>query len=253
LGAKVTGSWVGYVDAIPENGVRGGTRLQGTVIVIQMGGVENVAMIYDVSVPITSTMPVWPSDPSVNLTPAAYVMEDQNRTVRVTKIEMGSHTGTHIDAPWHMLDDGRRMNEIPIETLVGPASVFEIPHAASITRGSLEKLKFEGVQRVLFKTENSQHWHDGKFYEQFVYLEPEAAELLVERGVKLVGIDYLSIDKFDSETHPSHFVLLGQNVVIVEGLNLSRVEPGQYHMTALPLNLQDVDGAPTRVILSRDD
>jgi arylformamidase len=207
-------------------------------------------MIYDVSVPITSRMPVWPSDPLVGLTPTAHPARDKSHTVRITKIEMGSHTGTHIDAPWHMLEGGPRLNEIPIETLVGGASVFEISKVPSISRSSLEKLNFEGVERVLFKTENSHHWNDDVFYEQFVYLDPEGAEFLVEHGVKLVGIDYLSIDQFKSEKHPSHFVLLRGNVVIIEGLNLSRVKSGRYQMTALPLNLQDVDGAPTRVILS---
>jgi arylformamidase len=207
-------------------------------------------MIYDVSVPITTTMPVWPSDPPVNLTPVAHLSRDKSHTVRVTRIEMGSHTGTHIDAPWHMIEGGRRLNEIPIETLVGPAVVFEIPGARSIARSDVEKLNFDGAQRVLFKTDNSQHWNDGAFYQEFVYLEPEAAELLVERDIKLVGVDYLSIDKFKSEEHPTHFVLLKRNVVIIEGLNLSRVKPGKYHMTALPLNLQDMDGAPTRVILA---
>ena len=209
-------------------------------------------MVYDLSIPITSTMPVWPSDPSVSLTPTAHLSRDTSHTVRVTKIEMGSHTGTHIDAPWHMVEGARRLNEIPIETLVGPASVFEISNVPSISRASLEKLNFDGVRRVLFKTENSEHWNDGTFYERFVYLEPEAAEFLVEQRVELVGIDYLSIDEFKSEKHPSHFVLLRKNVVIIEGLNLSRVKSGKYHMTALPLNLQEVDGAPTRVILSSD-
>ncbi len=207
-------------------------------------------MIHDVSIPITATMPVWPSDPPVGLEPQARLSRDGSHTVRVTRIEMGSHTGTHMDAPWHMVQGGRKLNEIPLETLIGPAIVVEIPGVPSVARANLEKLDFGGVPRVLLKTDNSQHWNDGKFYEQFVYLEPDGAELLVERGVKLVGIDYLSIDKFHSEKHPSHFVLLGRNVVIIEGLNLSRVKAGRYQMTALPLNLQDADGAPTRVILS---
>jgi arylformamidase len=207
-------------------------------------------VIHDVSVPITPTLPVWPSDPPVNLTPTSHLSRDKSHTVRVTRIEMGSHTGTHIDAPWHMVEGGRRLNEISLETLIGPATVFEIPGVRSIGRADLEKLSFNGIQRVLFKTDNSRHWSDGKFYEQFVYLEPEAAEFLVQQGIRVVGVDYLSIDKFRSEKHPSHFVLLTRNIVIIEGLNLSRVEPGKYHMTALPLNLQDVDGAPTRVILN---
>jgi len=207
-------------------------------------------MIYDVTVPIRNSMPVWPSDPPVQLTPKSHLSRDGSHTVRLTAIEMGSHTGTHIDAPWHFVENGRRLSEIPIETLVGPATVYEIPGVRSIGRADLEKRDLSGKERVLFKTENSKHWNDGRFYEEFVYLEPEAAQVLVGSGVKLVGIDYLSIDKYKSEKHPSHFVLLERNVVIVEGLNLSKVAPGKYNMAALPLNLQDADGAPTRVILS---
>jgi arylformamidase len=206
-------------------------------------------MIYDVSVPITNVMPVWPSDPPVKLTSQAHESRDGGHTIRLTNIEMGSHTGTHIDAPWHFIPDGRRLNQIPLDTLVGEARIFEITGVRSIGKAAVEKLPLDGVERVLFKTDNSQHWNDDGFFEEFVYLEPEAAELLANRGVELVGIDYLSIDKFNSEKHPTHFVLLGRNIVIIEGLNLSRVGAGQYHMSALPLNLQDVDGAPTRVIL----
>ena len=206
-------------------------------------------MIYDVSVPITNVMPVWPSDPPVKLTSQAHESRDKSHIIHLTNIEMGSHTGTHIDAPWHFIPDGRRLNQIPLDTLVGEATIFEITGARSIGKAAVEKLRLDGVERVLFKTDNSQHWNDGRFFEEFVYLEPDAAEVLATRGVKLVGIDYLSIDKFKSEKHPTHFVLLGRNVVIVEGLNLSGVAAGTYHMSALPLNLQDVDGAPTRVIL----
>ena len=206
-------------------------------------------MIYDVSVPILNTMPVWPSDPPVKLTPKPHPSRDKSHVVRVTSIAIGSHTGTHIDAPYHMIEGGLRLNQISLQTLVGPVVVLEVPKVRSIKSSHLEKFNFSGIQRILFKTDNSQHWNDGKFYEKFVYLEPEAAEFLVERDIKLVGIDYLSIDQFESESHPTHFVLLRRNVVIIEGLNLSQVPPGSYHMTALPLNLQDLDGAPTRVIL----
>ena len=206
-------------------------------------------MIHDVSVPITNTMPVWPSDPPVKLTPQSHLSRDKSHTVRLTTIQMGSHTGTHIDAPWHFVENGRQLNQIPIETLVGKANVFELPDIRSIGRQDVERLPLSGVERVLFKTENSKHWNDGRFFEEFVYLEPEAAQVLVDHGVKLVGIDYLSIDKFKSEKHPTHFVLLERNVVILEGLNLSAVAPGEYDLVALPLNLQDADGAPTRVIL----
>ena len=206
-------------------------------------------MIYDVSVPLSNTTPVWPTDPPLHLTTVSHQSRDKSHTIHVTNIEMGSHTGTHIDVPWHFIEDGLRLNQISLETLIGPATVFEIPAERSISADHVRRLAMDGVERVLFKTDNSKHWTDGRFYEEFIYLEAEAAEILVELRVKLVGIDYLSIDKFHSEKHPSHFVLLGRNVVIVEGLNLLNVPPGKYHMTALPLNLQDVDGAPTRIIL----
>ena len=206
-------------------------------------------MIYDVSVPIENRMPVWPADPPVKLKPSAFPSHDKSHTIRVTSIEMGSHTGTHIDTPYHFIDGGRKLQEIPIEWLVGEATVVHIPGVASITRRHLENLDWQGVQRVLFKTDNSARWSDADFHKDFVYLEPEAGALLVERGMRLVGIDYLSIDRFDAANHPTHFALLPHNVVILEGLNLNRVSPGRYHMVALPLNLQDADGAPTRVIL----
>jgi len=210
-------------------------------------------MIYDVSVPIVSGMPVWPSDPPLKLTPHSHISRDKTHTVHVTTIEMGSHTGTHIDAPYHFVEGGRRLESIPLDELVGPATVVQIAGVHSITRTHLESLVWDGVRRVLFKTDNSDHWNDGRFYESFVYLEPDAAEFLIQQGVRLVGIDYLSIDAYKSEKHPTHFVLLPRNVVIIEGLNLSHVAPGQYQLVALPLNLQSGDGAPARVILISND
>jgi len=210
-------------------------------------------MIYDVSVPIANGMPVWPSDPPLKLTAQNHLSRDNTHTVHVTTIEMGSHTGTHIDAPFHFVEGGRRLEEIPLDDLVGPARVVQIKGVPSITRQHLAPLNWIDVQRVLFKTDNSAHWNDGTFYEKFVYLEPDAAEFLVQQGVRLVGIDYLSIDPYKSERHPTHFVLLPRNVIIIEGLNLSHVAPGQYQMVALPLNLQSGDGAPARVILIAND
>jgi len=207
-------------------------------------------MIYDVTVPISNAMPVWPGDPPVQLTPKSHVSRDKTHTVHLTAIEMGSHTGTHMDAPFHMIDGGKRLRDFGVDVLVGPATVVDIPSARSVGRAELEPFNLNGVERVLLKTENSDHWQDGKFYEHFVYLEPDGAQFLVDRGVRLVGIDYLSIDKFQSPSHPSHFVLLKNNTLIIEGLNLKAVPAGRYTMVALPLNLQDADGAPTRVILT---
>lgn len=209
-------------------------------------------MIYDITVPITNTMPVWPGDPAVQLRSKSHQSRDGTHTVRLTAIEMGSHTGTHLDAPIHMSAGDRTLSDIPLDQLVGQAAVVELLGVRSIGRAQLEGLDWQGVERVLFKTENSKHWNDGKFYEEFVYLEPDGAAFLVQRGIQLVGIDYLSIDKYKSESHPTHFVLLTKNIVVIEGLDLSRVQPGRYTMAALPLNLKDADGAPTRVVLMRE-
>src|ERR1051325_645855 len=159
-------------------------------------------MIYDVTVPISNTMPVWPGDPPVQLQRKSHQSRDKTHTVIVTAVTMGSHTGTHMDAPLHMITGGKRLDEFPLEVMIGRATVFEMGGVRSIGRAELGRINCNGVERVLFKTENSNHWQDGKFYEEFVYLQPDGAEFLVECGVKLVGIDYLSIDKFQSPGHP---------------------------------------------------
>jgi len=206
-------------------------------------------MIYDVSVQLSNHVPVWPSGPPIRLEPTPHLSRDKTYSIHETLIQLSSHMGTHIDAPYHFIENGKRLHEIPLERLVGKATVFEIPGVRSIGERELTPLNWDGVERVLFKTENSKHWQDGSFYEQFVYLEPEAAQFLIERGIQLVGIDYLSIEKFRAEKHRTHFALLEKDVVIIEGLDLSRVGPGEYSMVALPLNLLETDGGPTRVIL----
>jgi arylformamidase len=206
-------------------------------------------MIYDVSVPISNSMPVWPGDPPVNVTQKTHLSRDKTHTVRLMAIDLCSHTGTHIDAPFHMIESGKRLDEFPLDIWTGKATVFEILGTRSIGPSELARFKWNGVERALFKTDNSSHWQDEKFYEDFVYLDPKGAEFLVQQGVRLVGIDYLSIDKFKSESHPTHFVLLGKDIPIIEGLNLNVVAAGDYTLVALPLNIQDADGAPARVFL----
>jgi arylformamidase len=206
-------------------------------------------MIYDVSVRLSNHVPVWPSGPAIRLEPTLHLSRDKSYTFHETLIQISSHMGTHIDAPYHFVENGKRLHQIPLERLVGKATVFEFPGVWSIGERELKPLKWDGIERVLFKTENSKHWQDGSFYEQFVYLEPEGAQFLIERGVQLVGIDYLSIEKYKAEKHRIHFALLEKDVVVIEGLDLTGVGPGEYSMVALPLNLLDTDGGPTRVIL----
>jgi arylformamidase len=206
-------------------------------------------MIYDISVPITNTMPVWPGDSPVHLQRKSHEGKDHSHIVTVTDIQMGSHSGTHFDAPFHMIQGGKKLDEFPLDVFVGKATVVEIPGVKSIGRSDLERFNWKGVERVLFRTENSGHWQDGKFYEEFVYLQPGGAEFLVEQRVRLVGIDYLSIDKFKSDSHPAHMVLMTKNILILEGLNLNNIAPGEYMLYALPLKLADIEGGPGRVIL----
>ena len=207
-------------------------------------------MIYDISVPIHNDMHVWPSDPKVRLEPQAHPARDGSHTVRVTSIACGNHTGTHMDAPSHMIDGGATLNDIPLEQLVGPAQVIDMTGRSEIGRSDLEGRLPRGIRKVLFKTDNSKHWNDPEFFEGFTGLTPDGADYLVEHHVELVGIDYLSIERYGSIDHATHFVLLRQFVVIIEGLNLSDVPPGEYHLFALPIKLDGADGAPVRAILT---
>lgn len=206
-------------------------------------------MIYDISVPIRNGMHVWPSDPDVILDTSVHDARDGSHRVRVTSIRCGSHTGTHLDAPSHMIEGAPTLNEVPLNVLVGPVRVVEVPDVDSIGRKAIENLDWTAVERVLFRTDNSRHWHDSGFHQDFVYLEPEAARYLAGRGIRLVGIDYLSIDRYTSLDHASHFALLSESIVILEGLDLSAVGAGDYQLVALPLKLDGTDGAPVRAIL----
>ena len=207
-------------------------------------------MIYDISVPIHNSMHVWPSDPGVELVANSHVARDGSHTIMVTSINCGSHTGTHLDAPCHMIAGAGTLSDIPLEQLVGTVRVVEVPGVRSIAVDNLEGLGWEDVERVIFKTDNSAHWKDDGFYEDFVYLEPEAARFLVRRGIRLVGIDYLSIDRYRSDDHPTHMVLLKESIVILEGLDLDGVPARDYQLVALPIKLDRADGALVRAILT---
>jgi len=206
-------------------------------------------MIYDISVPVRNGMHVWPSDPPVSLETTPHASRNGSHTILVTSIACGSHTGTHLDAPSHMIDGAPTLDEVSLEALIGPVRVAAVPGAPAITRGALEGMNWSGVERVVFKTDNSLRWSDPGFFDRFVYLEPGAARFLAERKVRLVGIDYLSIDGYESADHPSHFVLLSESIVILEGLDLSDVPAGDYQLVALPLKLDGADGAPVRAVL----
>jgi arylformamidase len=209
--------------------------------------------IFDITLPISSAMPVWPGDPLVELEKVSSM--DSGAHDNISRLACSVHTGTHVDAPHHFLNDHRTVDALPLEVLVGPAQVVHFPEAVSlITANSLENAGVSpGIERLLLRTRNSRLWEccENKFAQDFVGVSLDGAEWLVQAGVKLVGIDYLSIAPYELSI-PTHQVLLKPGIVILEGVNLSMVQPGIYDLYCLPLNLVGSDGAPARVILIGD-
>jgi arylformamidase len=206
--------------------------------------------IYDLSLTISPELPVWPGDPSVQMSLLSSM--EQGAHVNITQVTMCVHTGTHVDAPRHFLRDGGTIEKLLLEALVGPAVVVHIPDEINlITAEVLEKANIpQGTERVLFKTRNSGIWQRGEkqFQTNFVAVPVDGAEWLVQRGVKLVGIDYLSVSPYKISI-PTHHALLKAGVVILEGVNLAEVEAGEYELYCLPLKLAGSDGAPARAVL----
>jgi len=203
--------------------------------------------IFDISIGIDESLPLWPGDPELRLQWAAKI--EQGDLVNLTELSMSIHTGTHIDAPLHFLPQGKSIDNLNIDVFVGEAQVVAIPQEVDlITVEILRKLPTINASRVLFKTKNSQFWGTRNFQRDYVALEASAAQWLVDQGVQLVGIDYLSIAPFNDPV-PTHKILLSNNVVIVESLDLRSVEPGLYTLICLPLKLMGREAAPARAIL----
>lgn len=205
--------------------------------------------IIDISVNVQEGMVTWPGDPEVKIDWVARIGEGSDANISV--LNYGLHTGTHIDVPLHFVKDGWSMDELDLGVLVGACEVVQVPDDCDlIGRQDLEALEIECFERVLFKTRNSHSWPKDAltFDKDFVALGPSGADYLVEKGCKLVGIDYLSIAPFD-DPPTTHVRLLEAGVVILEGLDLSDVEPGRYELICLPIKLMGREGAPARAIL----
>ncbi len=204
--------------------------------------------IYDITVPISAELPVYPGDPSIQL--ERVMSLEKGDIANVTRLCCSTHIGTHVDPPSHFIAGAMTLDELPLETLIGTARVVDVGDVPAIDAAVLNHCDLNGATRVLFKTRNSSFWPEAdKFQEDFVYIEPDAARRLVELGVRLVGIDYLSVEKFNFDQPTTHLVLLGANVVVVEGLALRNVPPGDYELLCLPLKIKDGDGSPARVVL----
>ena len=208
-------------------------------------------MIIDISLPIGPGMLVWPTDPSVSITPAKRIARGDSSNV--SEMRFGTHTGTHVDPPSHFIDGGAGVDRVAIDVFAGPAYVVDLRGArGAIGPDALDALMLpDDTRRVLLKTDNSQIWRTPAptFPTDYVSLSPEGAAWMVRREIVLVGTDFLSIEAYDAPGHPTHHTLLGAGVVIVEGLDLFDVEPGRYTLACLPLKVLDGDGAPARAIL----
>ncbi len=204
--------------------------------------------LYNVSVRLSETTPTFPGNPRFACEPVKRTAKGDS--ANVTALQMGTHTGTHVDAPRHFFDGTPGVDQLPLDVLVGPALVVDIPGS----RRGIEASDFDGVElagdtRVLLRTANSALWESPVFHTDFAFLDESGARWLLDRGVRLVGIDYLSIEQYKRAGAPVHHLLLGAGVVIVEGLNLSQVAAGRYEMFCLPLDISGADGAPARVVL----
>ena len=206
--------------------------------------------IIDISVLVSSDLPVWPGDPRIIL--ERYSTIADGNASNDSRLACSVHSGTHVDAPGHFVENGSTVEQLSLDILIGRAWVAEVLTTDVITPKILEDLTIPSdTTRLLFKTNNSSLWADPRhtFKSDFVALSAEAATWVVDQGIRLVGIDYLSIQMFDDAEPLTHRILLKAGVVIVEGLNLRDVRPGSYRLICLPLKLAGSDGAPSRAVL----
>jgi len=205
---------------------------------------------FDVTIAMKSGMVHWPGDPEIKIERVLDI--ERGDTCNVSHMELGSHTGTHMDPPFHFVRGGKTLDEMPLDATIGPARVIEIHDPVSIKAGELADKDIQPGERILFKTRNSSRcWETDDFLEDFVFISEGGAQFLAERGVRSVGVDYLSVGGFKEDGEETHHALLEAGVWIVEGLNLAAVEPGDYELICLPMKVLRSDGAPARAILRR--
>ncbi len=206
--------------------------------------------LIDISVILKSGMVHWPGDPPVKI--SAIHSISKGDVANVSKINMGSHTGTHMDAPYHFIRRGRGIDQMPLDATIGEARVIEIHDPVSIKPEELTKHRIQRGERILFKTRNSlRSWEKESFTEDFIYISTEAAKFLAERHIRVVGVDYLSVGGYKGDGATTHRTLLKAGIWIIEGLNFSKANAGKYELICLPLKFWHGDGAPARAVLKR--
>lgn len=207
-------------------------------------------MIYDISVALRTGGVVYPGNPPISITAQQAI--SQGAGANVSRLDMGSHSGTHVDAPKHFFDDGAGVDALSLDVLMGPARLIAFADTVkSIGESDLRAHDLAGVTRLLMRTRNSAWLASGatEFHPDYTFLAPDGAAYLVSLGIALVGVDYLSVEQFHSGHHRTHRTLLERGVVIVEGLVLTEPPPGDYELRCLPLKLSGLDGAPARAVL----
>ena len=204
--------------------------------------------VYDVTVPLSSSLPAWPGEPRFEAQRIQRI--EDGHPANVTRITASVHSGTHVDAPRHFLDDGAAVDELPLEALIGPARVVGIGDPRAITAAELRRHRFRRGERVLFRTRNSERpWPGRPFTRRFVAVTLDAAKLLAARGVSTVGVDYVSVGVPGPEGNEVHRILGRAGICVIEGLRLAGVRPGRYDLCCLPLRIPGGDGAPARAAL----
>jgi arylformamidase len=206
--------------------------------------------LFDVSVPLGPETPTYPGNTPFALEPMQRIAQGGHSNV--SSIHMSAHGGTHVDAPRHYFDQGTTTETLALDLLIGPARVVSVTSERRVEADDLASFVQPGDQRILIRTSNSALWTSRDFHADYVGVGATGAKFLVDRGIKLVGLDYVSVEKYHEPGTPAHHTLLAANVIIVEGLNLSAVEPGLYQMYCLPLKIVGSDGAPARVVLQRN-
>ncbi|GMU93733.1 MAG: kynurenine formamidase [Candidatus Hydrogenedentota bacterium] len=203
----------------------------------------------DVTIPMFSGMTVWPGDPPFTFEAASRIARGDS--CNVSTVSMSTHTGTHVDAPWHFEENGRKLHEVDTAVFFGDALLLEFPDLDIVRAADLPSAPLP--PRVLFKTRNSDRAHDAPFDPTYVALADDSAQRLVDDGVRLVGVDYLSVAPFKQPGQPTHHILLRANVFVIEGLLLKGFEAGVYPFVALPLAIHGADGAPCRAFIGVED
>lgn len=203
--------------------------------------------VIDISVPNGPGQHVYPGDPEPRIDSVRKI--ENGDVANLSLLTMGSHTGTHVDAPYHFIKDGARLGQVSMDRMVGEALVADLRGRAQVDAAALKDVPLHTGDILLCLTDNSARWSAPSFQRDFTYITKDAADELVERGVKAVGIDYLSIEEFGSPDFPVHHRLLGEGIFVIEGLDLGAVTPGRYTLVCLPLKFPELDGAPARAVL----